>query len=493
MILLNRIRSLFDPELINPIIVKEVRQGNRSRAFLLNFLLAHAAMLFLVILMVSEATSYSGGMNALRGMNQMFWTLFAVFLIIGVPLSGINAINQERNEARLDLLHLTRLSALKIVRGKWLALVSQALLISISLVPYIVVRYYFGSVNIVDDLMVVGIMLLASTFITGLAVCLSAVPSALVRWLLVGLSIWILGIVGIELIEDAFRRGGGVFISGVGIDWQWVLAIFVIQALLVLAMAMEFGASAICPPAENHQSRIRFIFILQLLLLLGTVLMDDEELFFICFVINAMTGTAVVISALIQAPVALPSIYTPFVRFGKPGKAFGFFLLYPGYPSGFYFLVFSVLSMAVCMLLQFHDEELALPVIGLLVPSLLGCFLLPLCLALIFSRTGMSLLGRYILFAAILFALGLASMALSHTFGIFVSYLFIFDPFANIFMMMRFEDITLNVYAYAIGSSAVTGFSVYYIFKQGVNWRRRERELEAAAERLIELRKVKSS
>lgn len=480
------IRSFFDPDRINPIIVKEVRQGNRSKAFLLNFLLAQVAMVLLVVLMSDQASQ--GGVRSLQQMNQMFWMLFGMVLIVGIPLSGINAINQERAEGRLDLLHLTRLSALKIVRGKCLALVSQSLLITTSLLPYLLVRYYFGSVNVLEDLMIIAIMLVVSALMTGLSVSVSALPSALFRWLIIGGSFWAVIVIGGELIEDYFRsglRGGGFRFFGMGsFDFIWLAGVLLGQGVLVLIMAMEFGASAICPLAENHQTRIRLLFIAQMLFTVGVLLFAEEILGGMCLVITSGAGIFVMISALIQAPVALPSIYAPFVRWGRFGKSLGFFLLYPGYPSGFYFLVVSVFSMAGCFFLMIDESVPVWAYLGLIIPSVLGCFLLPLTLALLMPGSRLKLLSRYIIVTGILIVLGILGAALSYNYGMFLSYLFVLDPFANLFMMFGNNSFSYNIYVYAIGSSITTGFSIYFIFKEGVHWRRRERELEKVAEQI---------
>jgi len=468
--------SRFSADSINPIIVKEVRQGNRSKAFLLNFMLAQAAMVFFVI--GTLANTSQGSMAQVQVMNSTFWAILSFFLLVGVPMSGINAINQERAEARLDLLHLTRLSAIGIVRGKWLALVAQSLLITSSIIPYVVVRYYFGSVNFFDDLKVIAFLLGISVFVTGLSVSLSSIKSLIFRLLIVLGCLWFFWLVMRESVVYRISQD----ISGSN-DWAIALFVFVSESVLLLAMAMEFGAASISPPAENHQTRIRLLYLLQLLLLGGYVVFADEELAAAIGVLTAGVGFVVIASALVQRPIALPSIYQPFVRFGALGRRLGYFLLYPGYPSGFYFTVFSVGVVTFCffVLMTDHVADAGARMV-LLVPAILGTLFAPMALALAMPNDRVTLLTRYIGMNFIMVLLAILSLFSTHAFGVAASYFFVLIPLCNIFSMMNQDAfLSLNGTIYGIGSTITVVAATWYMFRKGRAWRETERRLEAAA------------
>jgi len=474
--MLRRALSIFSPDSINPIIVKEVRQGNRSKAFLLNFMLAQAAMVFFVIGTLSNASQ--GSMGQVRSMNAIFWSILGFFLLVGVPLSGINAINQERAEARLDLLHLTRLSAMGIVRGKWLALVAQSLLITSSIVPYVVVRYYFGSVNFFDDLQVIAVLLGISIFVTGLSVSLSSIKSLIFRLLIVGLCLGFFWVVLQGSVVYHFTRD----ISGSS-DRVLALFVFISEGALLLAMAMEFGAASISPPAENHQTRVRLLYLLQLALLGGYLRFADEQLAGMIAVLSTGLGCVVIASALVQRPVALPSIYQPFVRFGVFGRRVGYFLLYPGYPSGFYFTVFCVSVMSFFYYLLMVDHTgIAGAFMILAVPPVLGTFFAPMALALAMPNDRVALLTRFVGMNFIMLLLAILSLFSTHAFGVAASYFFVLIPLCNLFAMINQDAfLSLNGTIYCIGSTITVVLSTWYMFRKGRAWRTAERSLEEAA------------
>ena len=127
------------PAWLSPMVVKELRQGVQSGAFAWTFIGLQAAM-FLFL---------SWGMTAIdpevRGPGReffqfFFWLIVAVGVLFVLPLRGLGSISGERAGNNLDLVRLTRLSATKIVFGKWLAIVAQGALLVAAVLPYLVLR-----------------------------------------------------------------------------------------------------------------------------------------------------------------------------------------------------------------------------------------------------------------------------------------------------------------------------------------------------------------
>lgn len=480
------VRNFFELDHFNPIIVKELRQGNRSKAFLLNFMLAHVSMLLFVTLSLSQAAK--GNMSDIQGLNVGFWTILGFFLIIGVPLVGFNAISQERAEARLDLLHLTRLSALRIVSGKWLALVSQSFLITLSIIPYVIARYYFGGVNVVTDLMVIGILLGFSALVSGLSVSLSSFKSLIMRIGMVGLLVWFSGTLAAQFASALFRGS-----SALSNSWE-IFTVTLIQAFLFLIVALEFSASTISPLAENRQSRMRIWFLLELLFLAVLAFFGEEDVAVVVFGVGSVLGAFVLCCALMFSPVPLSSVYRPFVKRGRFGKLVGRFLLYPGYPSAVYYTYFCVSFLFLLFAFMVfrlsnrmasgHGGEF-LSYLLILYPTVIGCFMVPLAFALFFRHNRFTFANRVAGSIIVLLLAGIVSSIISHNYSMDISYFFAWIPFSNLFALIGHRIEELNVFVHGVLSIFSTVVATFYVLKCGTGWRKVERELETRAEHLL--------
>ena len=132
------IGSIFDfSDFFSPMLVKEVRQGLRSIGFTVLFLVAQALLCVSILMTLTVGESSS----ALWLSMFIFFTL--IIAVCGVqPLRGANAINGEVKDNTIDLLSITNLSSWKIVSGKWVSIMAQSMLFAISLLPYLILRYF---------------------------------------------------------------------------------------------------------------------------------------------------------------------------------------------------------------------------------------------------------------------------------------------------------------------------------------------------------------
>jgi len=138
-------------DVIGPMVVKELRQGLRTRAFTWAFLFVQG---FLLLFMMSGFSESSDG----RDTAGSFWGLLQFALLIVMPFRGLNALNSEVRLNTMELITLTRMSAWRITYGKWLALVSQSLLLAVAVLPYIVLRYFFGGMNVLAELVTLAVV-----------------------------------------------------------------------------------------------------------------------------------------------------------------------------------------------------------------------------------------------------------------------------------------------------------------------------------------------
>lgn len=129
---------------LSPMVVKELRQGLRTRAFGSTMLLMHV-MLILITLITGSAQNTDDTRWMLDGVATLVLCLI-------MPFRVSNALAEEVKLNTLDMLMLTRLSCSRIVFGKWASVALQSLLIAFSLMPYVVARYVFGGMDLVQEL-----------------------------------------------------------------------------------------------------------------------------------------------------------------------------------------------------------------------------------------------------------------------------------------------------------------------------------------------------
>ena len=135
---------------LSPILVKELRQGLRTRSFTSTLIVFHSLV---IVLFCIRAQGLDEEL-----MKGSFWGSASLLLLMLMPLRAINELNSEAADGTLDMLTLTSISSFRIIYGKWLALFSQCLLVAGSLLPYIVARYQFGGVEVVRDLVALFVL-----------------------------------------------------------------------------------------------------------------------------------------------------------------------------------------------------------------------------------------------------------------------------------------------------------------------------------------------
>lgn len=326
---------------ISPIVVKELRQGLRQPSFVILFLflqsvLAIAVVSALVAVSSGELTSRVTMGNVISG---FFFGLFALAVIAVQPLRGLGTLSSETRDSTIDLLLLTRLSAWRIVFGKWLCLVTQSALLLVAMVPYLMMRYFLGGMNLLAEL--TGLLLL---FLLGAMMCAAGVGMSAVRSVILRVIFAILGVVGFI----TFTQGIGMYyafsrISGSpGASWMtsfttgdWIAfgcGLVLLISFLTHAF-LEFGATRIAPPAENRSTFKRLVALVALLGIPAVFLIPDSGDYFLCY-----------LSILLITPVALADALSESPRHVRPmGRRLPWFLQ-PGWPSG---TVFGLIVLGI--------------------------------------------------------------------------------------------------------------------------------------------------
>lgn len=318
---------------LSPILVKELRQGLKSRVFVASFIVMQVVMILTMGMRLLEQSEHGGGGG---GFDALFWAMLWLPLLIFMPARGLGAVSEEARANTFDLVQLTRMTAFRIALGKWIALVAQTLLLVTALLPYAVLRYYFGGVDVLNDLAIIAHMLMVSMVLTAGAVALSAAPVAVRILALIGvLPAVTMGVSGFAMLRMFGGSTGGMMISASfrGPGW-WLLPC---MTALYIFMLLEFAAAKLAPPSENHSARKRAMALLLSIMLLPSAWLGGPEWFEPLAAFFAPLVAWVAVEALTEGTAALPAIYAPFARRGVPARTLGR-LFYPGWATAVPFL-----------------------------------------------------------------------------------------------------------------------------------------------------------
>lgn len=443
----------------SPMLVKELRQGMRTNLFTIAFILLQAFMVLCVLI----GASAPGDSSAVSG---FFWFFVVVTLLIVMPIRGFSALTSEMQLNTMDLIQLTRMGAWRMTFGKWAALVAQSLLLVCGILPYLVMRYFFGGIDLFNEILALFSLFVASMLFTAVTVGFSAFRSVLLRSVIVVvLLILSLNVFGIRMIANLGLASSGASTSNV--VWGYLSAL--LTAVYLMWFMLDLGASRIAPEADNHATRKRlaafaFGFVFLLIPLTGL-----EAIPFL--LITGITWTLVCIDALTERPSVLPSLLRPFSNpwYRRPFVM----LLTPGWPSGLFFYLLCALVYAAALML--HEMLGGISIDLQEVQAIVSCaalVLFPLIPIHLFFRKvtePASIFGIYLLIQICAGVVGFFLMIMAEETGVSdVAYLFAPLPATTLFASMAGAEETAHV----IAAAALALIAIIITIVRGMPWYR---------------------
>ncbi len=316
-------RSLDD--WFSPILVKELRQGMRGKAFVISFLLLQVFLVMLVLGNVAAEQNRS----ALNDQASFFWIIIGVALLGLMPLRGLSAISQEVKRNTMETVLLTRLTPWRVVFGKWSALFAQSVLFVVAVLPYVVLRYFIGGTDVVGDFLQLCFFLWLSGMLLAAAIAASAMLNLVIRVIVV-----------LALLFFGGNADDFLSASSLPVEVWKTVAWLVLLGFFGIALLFELAASSIAAPSENHALRRRLLALSFFILSLLLAWLTDATAGFMG-ALPLMVLIAVCYYELSEKARLVPRLVLSASRFGWLGRmASGFFL--PGWSSA---LLFSILAL----------------------------------------------------------------------------------------------------------------------------------------------------
>lgn len=328
-------------ERLPPMLVKELRQSLRTRSFSAVFI---SLQLFLMLLILISTTSSSSN-QAGETLSRIIFLQFSLAVAVLQPLRGINSVHQEIKSGTIDLMALTGLSSQRIILGKWFALMGQNVLMFVAIIPYLILRYFFGAMDLFAELRALSTVLLLSGMLCAIPIGLSANKAVLIRTIF---PLILAGILAIATFSVCLSPGLNECLRFFALEepqsWE-ILVLSIAISIHVLWSFLHFAIVNIAPLAENHSSGFR----LWTLGFMMAVFLASRLLHFESGQINTLQ-VLVALPALLIGTAApryfLSRTAEPFVRWGWPGHMVGM-LLYPCRSSA---LIFSSLIGGLLLL-----------------------------------------------------------------------------------------------------------------------------------------------
>ena len=178
--------------------VKELRQGLRRGMFVIPFIVIQllAVLAMLAEFNMGDVEDYSkmtGVFNpALFVTSGPFWLVSGAVCIIIMPLGGLALMGQELEEGNHELLLMTPLTRWRVVRGKFLAMWGLCLVTFVSLLPYLIVRYFIGGIDAWRN-----IVMALSVVCVSAVICAGAIGASSFRSMIARIFIMIMFIISL--------------------------------------------------------------------------------------------------------------------------------------------------------------------------------------------------------------------------------------------------------------------------------------------------------
>ncbi|MDZ4289508.1 MAG: hypothetical protein U0984_16200 [Prosthecobacter sp.] len=338
---------------LSPMVVKELRQGLRTRMFGGVLLVLH--LLLILITLVSGAARDAGETSwLLDGLSTLV-------LCVILPLRGFSALAEEIKANTLETLVLTRLSAARIVFGKWASLALQSLLVALSLMPYVVARYVFGGADLLGELGFLGLKWIAGMVIAAGIVCLSTQKQFWLRAVVVALvafgpSVMAISYIFIRTFSPSGTSSFAVFGAAFGsLPPGWVLALAVIAGAAWLIFFFLSLAATRIAPAASHLAVVKRLVHAGTILILILVAWAATSLTTGLLIAAATVASMASMDALIETRNEVPSLLIPFYRRGLAGRVLAWFLT-PGWPNGMVYSMAIACALALAALVMANAE-----------------------------------------------------------------------------------------------------------------------------------------
>lgn len=249
-------------DLLNPIVVKELRQAVKSRivmAALIVFLLIQLSILLLNLSFADHRPTEQVNLQAGRQIFQILQGILLGTCMLLVPAYAGVRLAAERSDTNVDLLFISTLRPRGIIAGKLQAAVVLILLIFSACAPFMTFTYLLRGIDIPSIVIVLVLDFLVVLLGTQTAIFLGTVPAN------VGLKLF-LGLLGLGVLVSLFGSTMPISIELLDVGFGsrldsvdfWVNSGAVVIALVsTIGLLFTWSVAIVSPPSSNRALPVR--------------------------------------------------------------------------------------------------------------------------------------------------------------------------------------------------------------------------------------------
>jgi len=202
------------PDWMNPILVKELRQSLRSRWFEIIFLWLIGSLCLI--------TAIGAEHGSPRWITFLFWLDVGITLHLLLPMHSALSASDDRQRGNFELIRVTGLTAEKMVVHRVAALFFYSAMTASLVLPFVVLRYFLGGIELIDELQYLVLLTLGCPVLGGTLLWLMA-TSGLTRLMLSMSVAFLLVFYESFTIAAAFATGSEAVVGFV----FWIIGSFI--------------------------------------------------------------------------------------------------------------------------------------------------------------------------------------------------------------------------------------------------------------------------
>jgi len=257
------------PDRLSPVFVRDLRQGLRAHYFVWVFILLQ--LLFLISTLVELALIQVIGESAQGDLlSGMFQTVLVTTFCAILPLTMFGALQSELGQGRnIELLLTSSLTRWQLVRGKLFVACSLSGLLLGSLLPYFLIRYFLGSLELTHAFLLVGAVVLFNATANAIVIGASGYANYVGRFAVIFYFLMFLVIsLTVSSASMAFSATRGLGIP----EALSIAGTYLCVGLLFIALGLQLGRARVRlfeNPIDPPSSAAVFVFVFATPFLVG--------------------------------------------------------------------------------------------------------------------------------------------------------------------------------------------------------------------------------
>ncbi len=316
-------------ERVGPIVVKEVRQGLRTKAFSIFFTLMLVACLVIALVAFGFNQNNETGEAAFNA----FYAVLAVVQFLIIPFSAHRSMAREQEDETWVLLTLTGLGPRSVIRGKIGSFILQGLLYASATAPFLLFSYYLNGIGLPAIVFALAFAAAFHVFLISASVSLATVANGkIIRSVLL---VTVLGALIVALFMGiAAAAGAQAYFERTGGDRMLYLtcASVVLAMLTTGFLLFESAAAGLSLITEDYARGPRIAYLTQLICALGVAIVTWQVMGSNTPLIAASLGIAfysVVAGSFVTADLdgLMPSLHAKRSSVFTPGAYRGYLLV----------------------------------------------------------------------------------------------------------------------------------------------------------------------